>query len=167
VITGDVRGTSFDVSLIAGGAPTLAAQATLDFGLVVRTPMIEISTIGAGALHARALLREVGLAPALVPLPRRDPGVAFTGRRVEHALGMNYAGQSHTVTVPLPLTPDGAGMPRRAIVAASFEASYAGAYGRLLPGVPVRMRGACWSAASSPTAASPAPSATPMRVSSR
>ncbi|MFT8244858.1 hydantoinase/oxoprolinase family protein [Roseomonas sp. BN140053] len=48
VITGDIGGTSFDVSLVAGGIPALAAQSTLDFGLVVRTPMIEISTIGAG-----------------------------------------------------------------------------------------------------------------------
>jgi N-methylhydantoinase A len=48
VITGDVGGTSFDVSLIAAGTPALAAQTTLDFGLVVRTPMIEILSIGAG-----------------------------------------------------------------------------------------------------------------------
>jgi len=48
VITGDVGGTSFDVSLIAGGIPSTSAQSTLDFGLVVRTPMIEIATIGAG-----------------------------------------------------------------------------------------------------------------------
>lgn len=48
VVTGDVGGTSFDVSLIASGQTTLAAQTSIDFGLVVRTPMIEISTIGAG-----------------------------------------------------------------------------------------------------------------------
>ena len=48
IITGDVGGTSFDVSLVARGVPQLAAQTTLDFGLVVRTPMIEITTIGAG-----------------------------------------------------------------------------------------------------------------------
>jgi N-methylhydantoinase A len=48
VITGDVGGTSFDVSLVVDGTPQLAAQTTLDFGLVVRTPMVEISTIGAG-----------------------------------------------------------------------------------------------------------------------
>ncbi|GGH21104.1 hydantoinase [Alsobacter metallidurans] len=48
VITGDLGGTSFDVSLIAGGESTLAAQTTIDFGMVVRTPMIEITTIGAG-----------------------------------------------------------------------------------------------------------------------
>jgi N-methylhydantoinase A len=48
VIAGDIGGTSFDVSLIAAGQPALAAETTLDFGLVVRTPMIEITTIGAG-----------------------------------------------------------------------------------------------------------------------
>jgi N-methylhydantoinase A len=47
-ITCDLGGTSFDVSLIAGGATALAAQTTIDFGLVIRTPMIEIATIGAG-----------------------------------------------------------------------------------------------------------------------
>jgi N-methylhydantoinase A len=48
VITSDLGGTSFDVSLIAGGQASLAAQTTIDFGLVIRTPMIEITTIGAG-----------------------------------------------------------------------------------------------------------------------
>jgi N-methylhydantoinase A len=48
VVTGDVGGTSFDVSLIAGGQTALDAQTAIDFGLVVRTPMIEITTIGAG-----------------------------------------------------------------------------------------------------------------------
>ena len=48
VITCDMGGTSFDVSLLAGGKPALAAQTAIDFGMVVRTPMIEITTIGAG-----------------------------------------------------------------------------------------------------------------------
>jgi N-methylhydantoinase A len=48
VITGDVGGTSFDVSLIAEGESALAAQTAIGFGMVVRTPMIEITTIGAG-----------------------------------------------------------------------------------------------------------------------
>jgi N-methylhydantoinase A len=47
-ITCDLGGTSFDVSLVAGGEMALAAQATIDFGLVIRSPMIEITTIGAG-----------------------------------------------------------------------------------------------------------------------
>lgn len=48
VITGDLGGTSFDVSLVVEGRTSLAAQTTIDFGLVIRTPMIEITTIGAG-----------------------------------------------------------------------------------------------------------------------
>lgn len=48
VITGDMGGTSFDVSLVAGGKSMLAPQTSVDFGLVVRSPMIEITTIGAG-----------------------------------------------------------------------------------------------------------------------
>jgi N-methylhydantoinase A len=48
VITCDMGGTSFDVSLIAEGEAALAAQTSIDFGMVVRTPMIEITTIGAG-----------------------------------------------------------------------------------------------------------------------
>jgi N-methylhydantoinase A len=48
IVTADLGGTSFDVSLVAGGVPSLAAQTAIDFGLVIRTPMIEITTIGAG-----------------------------------------------------------------------------------------------------------------------
>ena len=311
VITGDVGGTSFDVSLIAHGVPALAAQSTLDFGLVVRTPMIEITTIGAGggsiarvdaggllqvgpesagsvpgpvcyaaggtratvtdanvvlgrinaerpiggklarldteaaaraieeqigkplglgvmqaaeailrvanahmasalrlvsierghdpkkftlmpfggggALHAGALVREVGLARALVPrfpgvtsalgcviadmrhdrvhtlnrlLGDIDPvslraemdaaaaalgalvdraGVAFTGRSVLHELDMSYLGQTHTVAVKLNLAPDGSGTLTHDSIADAFTAVYQGAYGRVLPGVAMRV----------------------------
>jgi N-methylhydantoinase A len=48
LITCDLGGTSFDVSVIAGGKAAVAAQTTIDFGLAIRTPMIEIATIGAG-----------------------------------------------------------------------------------------------------------------------
>jgi N-methylhydantoinase A len=41
-------GTSFDVSLVAESAAALTPQTAIDFGMVVRTPMIEITTIGAG-----------------------------------------------------------------------------------------------------------------------
>ena len=48
VITGDMGGTSFDVSLVAANVAALTPQTAIDFGMVVRTPMIEITTIGAG-----------------------------------------------------------------------------------------------------------------------
>ncbi len=310
VITGDVGGTSFDVSLIKSGAPATSAQSTLDFGLVVRTPMIEITTIGAGGgsiarvdaagllqvgpqsagsipgpacygaggefptvtdanvvlgridasrpignrpaldteaaahaiethvarpldlglmqaaeailrvanahmagalrlvsierghdpklfafmpfgggggLHAGALVRDVGLACALVPrypgvtsalgcviadmrhdrvrtlarpLLDLDPttlrtemdaaiallaplldqsGLTFADVRVEHALDMHYQGQTHTVSVTLDLGADGSGAFDHATIQAAFVATYAGAYGRVLPHVPVRV----------------------------
>ena len=48
VVTCDMGGTSFDVALVADGESALAAQTSIDFGLVVRTPMVQITTIGAG-----------------------------------------------------------------------------------------------------------------------
>jgi N-methylhydantoinase A len=48
VITGDLGGTSFDVSLVVDGRVSMAAETRIEFGLVIRTPMIEIATIGAG-----------------------------------------------------------------------------------------------------------------------
>jgi N-methylhydantoinase A len=57
IITCDLGGTSFDVSVVAGGKASLAAQTTVDFGLVIRTPMIEITTIGAGGGSIAAIDR--------------------------------------------------------------------------------------------------------------
>ena len=48
IITCDMGGTSFDVSVVTAGEPALSAQTSIDFGLVIRTPMVEITTIGAG-----------------------------------------------------------------------------------------------------------------------
>ena len=48
LITCDLGGTSFDVSVIANGKASIAAQTTIEFGLIIRTPMVEITTIGAG-----------------------------------------------------------------------------------------------------------------------
>src|SRR6218665_1504232 len=47
-ITGDMGGTSFDVSLVADGQAALAPQSAIEFGMVIRSPMIQIETIGAG-----------------------------------------------------------------------------------------------------------------------
>ena len=61
-------------------------------------------------------------------------GVAFEGVRERIELDMLYAGQSHTVNVPVErqaLT--------RAGIAAAFETAYRRAYGRSLDGMPVRV----------------------------
>lgn len=79
IVTCDMGGTSFDVSLIADGSSGLAAQTEIDFGLVVRTPMIEITTIGAGggsiASVDRGGLLQVGPESA-----GSDPGPACYGQ---------------------------------------------------------------------------------------
>jgi N-methylhydantoinase A len=79
VITCDLGGTSFDVCVIAAGKAAVAAQTTIDFGLVIRTPMIEITTIGAGggsiAWVDRGGLLQVGPESA-----GSDPGPACYGR---------------------------------------------------------------------------------------
>lgn len=79
VITGDMGGTSFDVALIAGGRSVLAAQTTIDFGLVVRTPMIEITTIGAGGGSIAGIDRG-GLLRVGPESAGSDPGPACYGK---------------------------------------------------------------------------------------
>jgi N-methylhydantoinase A len=78
VITGDMGGTSFDVALIAGGRSVLAAQTTIDFGLVVRTPMVEITTIGAGGGSIAGIDRG-GLLQVGPESAGADPGPACYG----------------------------------------------------------------------------------------
>jgi N-methylhydantoinase A len=79
VLTGDMGGTSFDVALIAGGKAALASQTTIEFGMTVRTPMIEITTIGAGggsiAWVDRGGLLQIGPESA-----GSDPGPVCYGR---------------------------------------------------------------------------------------
>lgn len=78
VITADMGGTSFDVSLVAGGAHQMVAQAAIDFGLVIRTPMIEIATIGAGG-GSIAKLDRGGLLQIGPESAGSDPGPACYG----------------------------------------------------------------------------------------
>jgi N-methylhydantoinase A len=79
VITGDMGGTSFDVSLIAGGETVLSPQTAIDFGLVVRTPMIEIATIGAGG-GSIASVDAGGLLQIGPESAGSDPGPVAYGR---------------------------------------------------------------------------------------
>lgn len=79
VITGDMGGTSFDVALIAEGNSVLSPQTTIDFGMVVRTPMIEITTIGAGG-GSIASVDAGGLLQIGPESAGSDPGPAAYGK---------------------------------------------------------------------------------------
>ena len=74
VITCDMGGTSFDVAVVNAGRTVTSAQTAIDFGLVIRTPMIEITTIGAGGgsiarVDAGGLLRVGPESAGSVPGP--------------------------------------------------------------------------------------------------
>ena len=47
-ITYDMGGTSTDVALIAGGVPEVSAELTIDYGLPIHLPMVDVRTVGAG-----------------------------------------------------------------------------------------------------------------------
>ena len=79
VITCDMGGTSFDVALVDGGACAFTAQTSIDFGLVVRTPMIEITTIGAGGGSIAAVDRG-GFLKVGPESAGSDPGPACYGK---------------------------------------------------------------------------------------
>ena len=78
VITCDMGGTSFDVSLVADGQASAAAQCAIDFGMVIRTPMVEITTIGAGGGSIASIDRG-GLLQIGPESAGSDPGPACYG----------------------------------------------------------------------------------------
>ena len=67
-------------------------------------------------------------------------GIAVDRIDVNFELDMHYLGQTHTVAVPLSVTLVAGGVALDAAsVRAAFDKAYAGAFGRLLPGIPIRI----------------------------
>lgn len=79
LVTGDMGGTSFDVSLVANGEALLSAQTSIDFGMVIRAPMIQIETIGAGG-GSIASVDAGGLLQVGPESAGSNPGPACYGR---------------------------------------------------------------------------------------
>ena len=101
----------------------------------VQTVNLLADGLDAGALDARMM--EAGReAKAVV----EAAGIAVERIDVQFELDMHYLGQTHTVAVPLPVTlaQSGTGVSEK-IVRAAFDKAYAAAFGRLLPGIPVRI----------------------------
>ena len=48
LITCDMGGTSFDVSVIVDGTPTVSREKSIDYAIPLRIPIVDIHTIGAG-----------------------------------------------------------------------------------------------------------------------
>lgn len=61
-VTYDMGGTSTDVALIHGGIPEVSSELTVDYGLPIHVPMVDVRTVGAGGgsiarLDAAGMLR--------------------------------------------------------------------------------------------------------------
>ena len=83
IITCDMGGTSFDVSVIAKGQSEMVAQTEIDFGMVIRTPMIEITPIGAGG-GSIAWIDPGGLLQIGPESAGSDPGPVCYGQGNSH-----------------------------------------------------------------------------------
>jgi N-methylhydantoinase A len=73
-ITYDMGGTSTDVALIHGGLPDVSAELSIDYGLPIHVPMVDVRTVGAGGgsiahLNAGGLLRVGPVSAGATPGP--------------------------------------------------------------------------------------------------
>jgi N-methylhydantoinase A len=79
VVSCDMGGTSFDVTLIRGGKPSMRHLTYLEYGLPLLTPTIDIETIGAGG-GSIASIDERGLLRVGPESAGSDPGPIWFGR---------------------------------------------------------------------------------------
>ena len=100
---------------------------------MVQTVNLMLDGLDAAALAARmaAAGKEASavIAAAGIPVERID---------VIYELDMHYLGQTHTVSVPLPVEADARGLDG-ALVRKAFEQTYSASFSRLLPGLAVRI----------------------------
>jgi len=79
VISCDMGGTSFDVALIPDGQPAITAESSIDYGVPIKVPMIDIKTIGAGG-GSIASLDRAGILQVGPESAGSTPGPACYGR---------------------------------------------------------------------------------------
>lgn len=78
-VSADMGGTSFDVSVILDGRPSLTEEKELTYGIPTRVPMIDIETIGAGG-GSIIWVDEVGMIHVGPESAGADPGPISYGR---------------------------------------------------------------------------------------
>jgi N-methylhydantoinase A len=79
LITCDMGGTSFDVSVVVDGRPTITRERDLDYAMPMRLPMVDIHTIGAGG-GSIARVTPGGLLRVGPESAGADPGAIAYGR---------------------------------------------------------------------------------------
>lgn len=79
LITCDMGGTSFDVSIVLSGTPAITRERNIDYALPMRLPIIDIHTIGAGG-GSIARVTPGGLLQVGPQSAGADPGAIAYGR---------------------------------------------------------------------------------------
>jgi N-methylhydantoinase A len=79
VITCDMGGTSLDISLVAAGQPVATSEIALGYGIPIRVPMLDITTVGAGG-GSIAWIDRGGYLQIGPQSAGADPGPACYGR---------------------------------------------------------------------------------------
>jgi N-methylhydantoinase A len=79
LITCDMGGTSFDVSVIVDGAPAITRERSIDYAIPLRIPLIDIHTIGAGG-GSLARITAGGMLQVGPQSAGADPGPICYGR---------------------------------------------------------------------------------------
>ena len=79
VITCDMGGTSLDIALVAAGQPATTSEIELGYGIPIRVPMLDITTVGAGG-GSIAWIDRGGLLQIGPQSAGADPGPACYGR---------------------------------------------------------------------------------------
>ncbi len=82
-ITYDMGGTSTDVALIHGGTPEVSAELTIDYGLPIHVPMVDVRTVGAGG-GSIARINAAGMLTVGPESAGADPGPICFGRGGRH-----------------------------------------------------------------------------------
>ena len=78
-ITYDMGGTSTDVALIHGGVPQVSAELTIDYGLPIHVPMVDVKSVGAGG-GSIASINAAGMLQVGPQSAGSDPGPICYGR---------------------------------------------------------------------------------------
>jgi N-methylhydantoinase A len=78
-VTYDMGGTSTDVALIHGGVPEVSAELTIDYGLPIHLPMVDVRTVGAGG-GSIASVNKAGMLQVGPHSAGSEPGPICYGR---------------------------------------------------------------------------------------
>jgi N-methylhydantoinase A len=104
----------------------------------LRHDMVQTVNLMLDGLNAATLAARMAVAGKEASAVITAAGIPAERIDVIYELDMHYLGQTHTVSVPLPVAADASGL-SEALVRAAFESAYSASFSRLLPGLAVRI----------------------------